>query len=188
MGESMTTYYTMDIATIISEYLYGTVTPPENLEDRLRDASITTGPTLDVDVANYMASCGRFSSPFQTTVVQKFFDGTLDLSHYSPDQSGATSVSFDQLMLDGVASKPDGSVYISQYQVGTTEADWALRGFIDGSTEFLLSPQTKFVIDDTGRHLEGACMIPYNDDFDLSSSSSDAQLANDYIFRDWIDP
>lgn len=108
MGESMTTYYTMDIATIISEYLYGTVTPPENLEDRLRDASITTGPTLDVDVANYMASCGRFSSPFQTTVVQKFFDGTLDLSHYSPDQSGATSVSFDQLMLDGVASNRTG--------------------------------------------------------------------------------
>ena len=56
---------------MISAYLYGTLEPPADLIARVRDGDDST-PNFPIDVASYMQSVGRFTSVFQTSVVQSF--------------------------------------------------------------------------------------------------------------------
>lgn len=178
----------LTIQAVTSLYLYGTEAPSADIESRLRPDD-TPDLQGNVDVAGFMATVGRFASPLQTDVVSKFLNGSLDLlANTTPDANGVRSISFAQAIAAGLADFDDGTVAISQYTTGTGEADWAVRAFVWGSTAFQLSATTLFVDDGTTREVHGGAMRPFDDNFDLNTDNTLAQLYNDTRLVPALDP
>jgi len=176
----------LSINNVVHLYLYGTIDEPVDVEKALRSSEQSPVVSTTVDVASYMASVGRFSSPFQTKVVQDFFGGNLDLSKYA-DSDGNIDVTLEQLITDKLA-KNMYQVSISQYSTGMGESDYVYRAFIWGSTSFRLGGSTHFVVQGQESYIKGASMLPYDTDFDFESSSSIAKVANDLYLKDLVDP
>lgn len=185
----VTSTFNVNVSTAISAYLYGTPTPPEDVSDRLRDASDTIERSFDVDVSNYMQSVGRFTSPFQTDVVKSFFPESLDLSGFTSANDG--SYSFTLSDLAAINPAYNNTVFsISQYTTGVTEGDFVERAFIWGTTAFQLNQNTHFSIDTNGvRSIDNAAIIPYgNENFDFVSPNLAVQYVNENVLRPLVDP
>jgi hypothetical protein len=186
----------LTIASMTSFYLYGTDTAPENVQDRQRASSITE-TRLNLDIEPYMDVVGKYANLFQTSIVQSFFDGSLDLSTLT-DVNGETHVTFQEIIDAGIQKasgqgqwdRLDGAVSINQYLTDIGSNDFALRAYAFGTTQFGLSRGfTVFNIDANGvRSVDGGAMVPYQDNFDFNSSNFATQVVNDYLLADLVDP
>lgn len=181
----MTVYNAQDLTPefIITQFLYGSSTPPADLasESLIRPTNSVPSP-IQVDMASYFASAGRFAKPSMSPLVQEFLtsenillSGTGVRQEYSAAQMAtalglSTNFSFQQFNYDDAAN------------------DRAERTLIYNTVGLTFSSSTKFVIEADGtRHIINMSLIARPDNYDFVSSSAIAQTFNPLI-QAWTDP
>lgn len=177
------------VTTAISAYLYGVTTPPDNLDERLRDVNNTENPSFTLDTISYMNSVGRFASPFQLAIVQQFFSGAMSIPAIQADSDGAKTFTlgdYQQFTGDVLSSR----VTLLQYTTGINEPDFVERAFIWGTTGFLLNESAVFRIASDGtRSILGAAMMPApEENFDFVAGNPLVQAINDQVLEPLTDP
>ncbi|WP_122665910.1 calcium-binding protein [Pseudomonas viridiflava] len=172
---------TIDVMTNL--YLYGLPGKPEDLvsETLIRDAA---NITVEVDVDSYMASGpGRFALGSNSTLVERFFEDSTDLSWMEPGVQYTKQMVAAHLGVD--------SYGISTYQLSLSDGadDYVQRTYVWNSGSFQLSQDVRFVLGEDGTpQIMNYSIVPREpENFDFTGGGTVTQLAND-IIRPQIDP
>lgn len=169
------------IKNVVSAYLYGGNTPLNLVSDALIRSDLTTS-TVSINAAAFMTqSAGRFATPSQFNVVQKFFAESTSLT--------TGSYTLSQIMNNLGISATKAVIGIDQKEY-SSGADYLDRVFVFNNTNFEIENNTalRFVVDANGtRHIQNLKIIPQTDNFDFNAGDSMTGALNNAI-RPFLDP
>ncbi|MFT4148551.1 MAG: hypothetical protein QM656_00005, partial [Paracoccaceae bacterium] len=160
--------------TIMSLFLYGTLSPPAALYDRIKTESYITSLTsvanqpvvvLNINAGDYLTTgAGRFARAAEFQLVQAFFAGTNNL-----DTLAAGTYSYSELNTMGF----ENNLEIQQVYRSDGGGDDATRPFIYNNTSFRLNEDgLLFVVNADGtRELQNVQVRAYDDNFDFEGGS-----------------
>lgn len=185
LENKMTDYASVE--NIVNLFLYGSLNTPVDLEERLRDLPTDKVIRVDVDAISFMKSVGRFAHAGAAAIIGDFFSGDLSSSLGNLEPDGSIRVSVRELLNIDSAFEGKTRFSISQYETGTFESDYAYRSFIWGGTSYTLSPETTFVWDASGQHIDNLAVVPFDTDFDFKSNNGLANAVN-VLLQEKIDP
>lgn len=188
--------------TIVSLYLYGTKTPPQNLYDRIKPESFLSNlTTLKDEQGNFVANvvnmavdgqayldngAGRFATPAEFELVKIFFEGfnnfffNLDPGSYTYDQLNDKVTFFTQL-----TGGHDNRLVIEQLGRNDGKDNGVDRPFIFNNTSFTLqtnqnaAQELRFVVTPAGeRYIENVAIRTFDDNFDFVGGSFASVIFN----------
>ncbi|WP_069060122.1 hypothetical protein [Sinorhizobium sp. RAC02] len=120
-------------------FLYGTFQPPSDFEERLREKS-EGGQQITVDLNSFMTDGpGRYVSPANFAVVQKFFDTSIFIPD---DEYDSVADLYAAMKLPAPSSL---TLQIQQYGLDIFSNDFAQRAYVWGTTGFTIT-SAKFVV------------------------------------------
>lgn len=119
--------YFTTVESVTFLFLFCTLTPPEDVELRLRSSTAPETLKVELDLPSYMSGPGRFASLFQTKAVNDFFNGEIPTAGFRINERGEREATFAELQAAGVVVKQDGIVSISQYTTDMQSSDWIDR-------------------------------------------------------------
>jgi hypothetical protein len=145
----VTVYNAQDLTpdVIISLFLYGQTSPPADLvsESLIRPTSAKT--TIEVDMASYFASAGRFANASMSPLVQQFF-----ISDDSRLAGTGVRQEFTAAQLSSMLGE-SAKFTFQQYNYDDATHDRAARTLIYNTVGLEFSDTTRFVIEADGtRH------------------------------------
>ncbi|MEE3662980.1 calcium-binding protein [Brenneria sp. g21c3] len=172
---------------ITNLYLYGTKSRPGDLlDERLIRASAEeiqaakAEASTEVDINDYMAEVGRFTSPADFEIINKFFaSDDLPVGSYN-----------EQDMRD-LLDVDEKWIVQKQWAFSDDTEDYAARVYIWNSTAFEIDDHVRFIVEKDGsRRIENFAITPLNhgpDNFDFKSEDTLARLGNGYL-EEIVDP
>ncbi|MCG8157337.1 hypothetical protein JMY81_21350 [Brenneria goodwinii] len=172
---------------ITNLYLYGTKSRPVDLlDERLIRASAEeiqaakAEASTEVDINDYMAEVGRFTSPADFEIINKFFaSDDLPVGSYN-----------EQDMRD-LLDVDEKWIVQKQWAFSDDTDDYAARVYIWNSTAFEIDDRVRFIVEKDGsRRIENFAITPLNrgpENFDFESGDKLARLGNGYL-EEIVDP
>lgn len=177
---------------IVSRYLFDSDTPPLDLrEDRLIRAEGQSGAPIEVDANEYMTTGGgRFAGVERFNYIRNFLGANEDSYLGSGNNLPPGIYTTAQLLAAYGFDVTNGEhiLSVSQYHQGIYDYDYAQRAYVFGSTEFKINDDALFYVNEDGtREIANVCVEPVDDNFDYTSDSLLARIAN-ALTEDQIDP
>ena len=180
-----------------SFYLYGTPTPPGDLNDRVRDPHRNVA--VVIDAASFMSSGpGRYANPSQVAFVKMLFGPPEVLSTWVRKWDIDTTKTWTVGEIKAIILRKGGTLgdffthSLQQYRLDASSSDYAQRTYIYNSEKFDLSDSTKVnfnTASPTGTpYMEDVSFVPQNDNFDFSGGGQITQAGNDIVLKPAIDP
>lgn len=184
---------------VVSNYLYGTPTPPQNFANQNIQRSNDASSTIEVNLTEFMdpdTGPGRFALGSEFEIVQYFFgsqDVILamiengDLDAYKDPNTGDVHLSKAQFA--EIVGLDYYGLQVANRQVSDANDDYAERTFIWGGVEYQLSDDVEFIISENGQfEIANFTIIPrQNDNFDFEGSDIVTNLGNNAL-EHGIDP
>ncbi len=179
-----------------SLYLYGTLTPPANLNDRVGDSNRKVSVTLDA--ANFMSKGpGRYANPSQVPFVKTLFGDKAGLIAWmrkwgiTDSQPWTVGELEEKIGKDNIKGFFKHTLY--QYQLDSGVSDYAERTYIYNSEKFDLSPDTVVVFNtskpNASPELRNISFIPEDDNFDFAGGGGVVTaVGNGLVLKPTIDP
>lgn len=179
-----------------SLYLYGTLTPPANLNDRVGDSNRKVSVTLDA--ANFMSKGpGRYANPSQVPFVKTLFGDKAGLIAWmrkwgiTDSQPWTVGELEEKIGKDNIKGFFKHTLY--QYQLDSGVSDYAERTYIYNSEKFDLSPNTVVVFNtskpNASPELRNISFIPEDDNFDFAGGGGVVTaVGNGLVLKPTIDP
>ncbi|TMV02604.1 hypothetical protein FGK63_20465 [Ruegeria sediminis] len=199
----------VSVNELVSVFLYGENTPPENLNDTgLIERSDDSN--YDIDIADHMQNEGRFALPTRFALIEEFFSGEYlpeDFFEFEPDAGqeytkSDTVVTFTKSQanyyFNGGASFFGLSIDHKDYGGASDEEmiEYAKRAFVFGNMQYKISDEATFKIEKISngdgtfsykKSIESFGIEPINNDFDFVGGDWVTE-ATQAISRRAIDP
>lgn len=167
---------------IMSQYLYGSLTPPSNFLSESMMRADSARSTINVDRTEFMTSgAGRFDNAYMLGIVKAFFTSKdADLSANGTEKRFSITELLSALGMPGPGKGTTEKVY-QQYNFSDGNNDYVERSFIYNTSHFKLNDSAVFVVDEFGqRKIENFSLRHFNDNFDYESSNFIAGMTNRY--------
>ena len=179
------------ITEIISLYLYGQATKPDNLlDDQIirpgkanSEAIADFGATKSIDIHEFMTTgAGRYVDVGNFKAVRKFLAGEysqLTAKTYNTKQF------FDAI---GKPNKEDQKLGVLNYGLDVDSEDYIDRCYVFGSMSFELNSDAEFIVGEDGScTIKNIKIIPVDDNFNYQTKNKVAQFTND-LTEGAVDP
>ena len=189
----------LDESTAVNLYLYGTLTTPEDLYDRIYPEEYSGGafggPRVLLDATDYMASGpGRYATAALAPAIEEFFLNTRNIPIAAGTYTRAQIqelYGYESVDENGDPTNDGFSFRITQYKMDTGTGDYDQRTFVYSTGGYIVPNDASllFVVDTNGeRRVENLRILPLDDDFDFTSSNPLVQVDNDLNSLPLIDP
>jgi hypothetical protein len=169
----------LGINEITNLFLYGDLVTPANLQDEAltHRASATPIAVTLTNVSSFMTDGpGRLANGGQSLLVNLFMTGAI-----MPGTGVRQEILVEKLPYDRFFN-------ISQVEYDVTSADFDLRAYIFGHTDFAIAKGAKFIVEADGtRHIENFALLPGEDGFDFDTSPW-LNTIDDFFLQNKIDP
>lgn len=183
-------------AAATSLYLYGTLTPPDDLNERVKDAERQVTVTLDTSGVMSSTGPGRYANLSEIPFVKMLYGDISVLKKYMADRGLVDDHPYTIGELKKNAVKLGLKLgdhfnhVLQQLRLDPTSADYAARTYIYNSQIFSLSDST-VVVFNTSKNinpvLQNVSIVPQPEDFDFVGGGFFTNLGNGKLIRD-IDP
>ena len=169
---------------IISYYLYGQITKPEDaLDERIVNRHKDDSLTIPINALEFMTTgAGRYAQVGNFLAVRKFLAG-----EYNSFLVKGASYSFSSLLKE-VNPNASGNLDISNYGLDTSSVDYLDRAYVFGSMKFKINDEARFHYNEDGTlTITEIAVVPWDDNFDYSGGGIAAGVTN-FLTKDVIDP
>jgi len=160
--------------------VFGTNSPsPNNYNEHIRPED-DLQPSISYSMSDYMSSGGgRYAYPSLFKPIEEFFNRSFTDGEYT---YGQLKEELEDIYEVSLPNENSITVGISQYGTDIASSDHAERSYIFGSTSFRLDVENAiFVVDDSGKRIEGIEVRAEKDNFDFKTSNLIAQEVGDFL-------
>jgi len=175
---------------MISYYLYGQRTKPENLlDDKIISSDRNNLVTeAHINSIEFMTTgAGRYVSLGNFAGVRRFLAGEY-ADKLEVGKVYNTENFFKEIGYPGYPTNEKTQLRVLNYGLDTNSNDYVDRSYVFGSMSFTINPDAQFIVGKDGSfQIKNISVIPVDDNFDYKSDNHVAQLTN-LLTEGAIDP